>query len=106
MRIQNAEALRLIIAAQRKAVRETRGWERLLPTAKYVILAESAANGLTITSALTPQIQRFLNAHNATVLQEDCALTYAGHNTHLTKSFCQDLLQGHILAIPDTDDPT
>lgn len=39
------------------------------------------------------------------MLQEDCALTYSGHNIYLKISFCQDLLQGHILAILDPDAP-
>ena len=54
----------------------------------------------------TPTIHRFLNARNATDHQSDCSLTYAGNNIYLPTSFCQALLQGHILAIPDLDAPT
>ena len=39
-------------------------------------------------------------------LPSDCSLTYAGNNIYLPTSFCQALLQGHILAIPDPDAPT
>ena len=39
-------------------------------------------------------------------LQADCLLTYAGNNIYLPTYFCQALLQGHILAIPDPDTPT
>ena len=41
-----------------------------------------------------------------TALQADCSLTYAGNNIYLPTSFYQDMLQGHILAIPDPDVPT
>ena len=43
---------------------------------------------------------------NATALQADFLLTYTGNNIYLLTSFCQALLQGHILAIPDPDAPT
>ena len=49
---------------------------------------------------------RFLNVRNATTLQADWYLTYAGNKIYLPTSFCQALLQGHILAIPDPDTPT
>ena len=39
-------------------------------------------------------------------LQADCSLTYAGNNIYIPTYFCQALLQGHILAIPDPDVPT
>ena len=51
-------------------------------------------------------IHPFLNMRNSTELQSDCALTYTGHNLYLTTSFCQYLLQAHILAIPYPDAPT
>ena len=41
-----------------------------------------------------------------TALQADCSLTYAGKNIYLPTSFCQAILKGHILAIPDPDMPT
>ena len=48
----------------------------------------------------------FLNARNETSLKSDCYLTYTGHNIYLPTSFFQALIQGHFLAIPDTDTPT
>ena len=33
-RLQNAEALRSLVAAQREAEKDTKGWDRLLPTAQ------------------------------------------------------------------------
>ena len=65
----------------------------------------SATTGTYITTLLPPTIHRFLNARNVTALQADCSLTYAGNNLYLPTSFCQALLQGHILAIPDPDTP-
>ena len=61
-RLQNAESLLHVVAAQRKADRETRGWYRLLQTAQWLILAASTSDGLTIPSAPPPSIHRFLNA--------------------------------------------
>ena len=86
--------------------KETKGWDRLPPTAHCVILAASATTGTSIPTSPPPTIYRFLNARNATALQADCSLTYAGNNIYLPTSFCQALLQGHILAIPDPDVPT
>ena len=39
-------------------------------------------------------------------LQSYFSLIYAGNNIYLPTSFCQALLQRHILAIPDPDAPT
>ena len=39
-------------------------------------------------------------------LQVDFSLTYSGNKIYLSTSFCQTLLQEHILAIPDPDVPT
>ena len=39
-------------------------------------------------------------------LQADCSLTYAGNNIYLPTYFCQALLQGHTLEIPEPDAPT
>ena len=50
-----------------------------------------------------PTIHRFLNARNATALQVDFLLTYASNNIYLPASFCQALLEGNIMAIPDPD---
>ena len=68
-----------------------------------VILATSATNGTFIPTSPPPTIHRFLKGRNAAALQENSPLTYAGNNLHLTTSFCQAILQGHILAIPDLD---
>ena len=100
------KALRPVVAAQRNMDKETKGWDRLPPTAQRVILAASATTGTSIPTSPTPTIQRFLNVRNATALQSDFLLTYAGRNIYLPNSFFQDLLQGHILAIPDPDAPT
>ena len=43
---------------------------------------------------------------NATALQADCSLIYSGDKIYLPTSPCQELLQGHILAISDPDMPT
>ena len=74
--------------------------------AQRVILAASASDCINIPPSLPQSIHRFLNAHNATALEPDCALTSTGHNLYLPMSFFQALLQGHILAIPVTDTPT
>ena len=86
--------------------KETKGWNRLPPTDQRVILVASATTGTSIPTLPPPTIHRFLNARNATALQEDCLLTYAGNNIYLPTSFCQALLRGHILAIPYPDAPT
>ena len=77
--------------------KETKGWDRLPPTAQRVILAASATTGTSIPTSPPLTIYRFLNASNETALQSDCSLTYAGKNIYLPTSFCQSLLQGHIL---------
>ena len=87
-RLQNAEALRPVVAAQREAEKETKGWDRLPPTAQRVILEASATNGTYIPTSLPPTIHRFLNARNATALQANCPLTYAGKIIYLPTSFC------------------
>ena len=38
-------------------------------------------------------------------LQADCELAYSTHNIYLPTAFCQTLLQGCILVIPDPDAP-
>ena len=105
-RFQNKESLRPVVAAQRNADREMRGWGRLPPTSQWLIPTASAADGLIISSAPPLSIYLFLDACNATTLQADCTLTYLGNNIFLPTAFFQDLLQGHILAIPDPDAPT
>ena len=105
-RLHTAEALRPVAAAQCEAEKETKGWDRLTPTAQRVILAASTTTRTSIPTLTPPTIHRFLNARNATALQADCSLTYAGNNIYIPTSFCQALLQGHILAIPDPDAPT
>ena len=86
--------------------KETKWWDRLPPIAQRIILVASATTGTSILTFLPPTIHRFLNARNATALQADCSLTYAGNKIDLPTSFCQALLQGHILAVPDPDAPT
>ena len=56
--------------------------------------------GMKVPVVALAAIHRFLNARNATDLQADCSLTYAGNKIYLPTSFCQALLQGHILDIP------
>ena len=97
--LQNVEVLRPVPAAQREADRETCSWEILPPTSQRVILAASAADGLTILSAPPPYIHRFIKSRNATELQAKCALTYSGKNIFLPTASFQALHQGHILAI-------
>ena len=104
--LHTAEALRPVVVAQRKAEKETKGWDRLPPTAQRIILAASTTTGTSILTFLPPTIHRFLNARNSTALQANCSLIYAGNNIYLPTSFCWALLQGHILAIPDPDAPT
>ena len=94
-----------VVAAQREAKKKTKGWDRLPPTAQRVILASSATTGTSIPTSPTPTNHRFLNTRNATALQADCSLTYTGNNIYIPTSFCQALLQGHILAIPELDAP-
>ena len=71
-RLHTAESLHPVVAAQREAKKETKGWDRLPPTAKRVILAASATNGTSIPTSTPPTIYRFLKARNATALQADC----------------------------------
>ena len=105
-RLHTAEALGPVVSAQREAEKETKGCDRLPPTAQRVIQAANATNGTSIPTSPPPTIHRFLNAINVVALQFDCSLTYAGNNIYPLTSFCQALLQGHILAIPDPDAPT
>ena len=105
-RLQTVEALCPVISAQHVAENDTKGWDRLPPTAQRVILTTSTTNGTSISTSPPPTIHRFLNAINVMALQADCSLTYAGNNLYLPISFCQALLQGHILAIPDPDATT
>ena len=80
-------------------------WHHLPPMAQRAILEVSASGRITIPSYLSQSLHQFLNARNATALQADCALTYAGQNLYLLMYFLQALLQGHILVIPDLDAP-
>ena len=105
-RLHTAEALLPVVVAQCEAEKDTKGWNRLPPTTQRVILAAIATTGTSIPNLPPPTIHRFLNKRNVTALQADCSLTYAGNNIYLPPSFCQALLQGHILTIPDPDAPT
>ena len=53
-RLHTAEALRPVFATQREAEKETKGWDRLPPTAQRVILAASATTGTSVPT-LPPQ---------------------------------------------------
>ena len=105
-RLHTAEVLCPVVAAQRKMDKETKGWDRLPPTAQRVILVASATTGTSIPTSPPPTVHRFLNARNLTALQANLSLTYSEENIYLPTSFCQALLQGHILAISDPDAPT
>ena len=105
-RFHTAEVLRPVVAAQREAEKDTKGWDCLPPTSKRVILVTSASNGTSIPNSPPPTIHYFLKVRDETALQANCSLIYAGNNIYLPTSFYQALLQGHILAIPDLDAPT
>ena len=105
-KLHTTEALRPVFTAQREVEKDTKGWDRLPPTAKRVILAKISTNRTSIPTSPPPTIHRFLNTRNVTDLQADCSLTYSGKNIYLPTSFFQALLQGHILAIPEPDAPT
>ena len=105
-RLHTVEALCPVVTAQRKAEKETKGWDRLPQTAQRVILSASATNRTAIPASLPPTIHRFLNARNTTALQANFSLTYAGNNIYLPTSLCQAILQGNILDILDLDAPT
>ena len=47
-RLHAAESLRPVVAVQHETDKETKGWDRLPPTAQRVILAASATNGTFI----------------------------------------------------------
>ena len=104
--LHTAEALHPVAAAQSKAEKETKGWDRLPPTAQRAIMVTSATTKNSIPTLPPPTINRFLKARNATALQVNCFLTYTRGGIYLPTSFCQALLQWHILAIPDPDAPT
>ena len=85
--MHTAEALYPVVAAQREAEKETKGWDRLPPTAQSVILAANSTNRTSIPNSPPPTIRRSLNARNATSLQADFLLTYAGNNIYLPTFF-------------------
>ena len=105
-RLKIAKELRPVVAAQREAEKETKGWDHLPLTSHRVILAEGTTNRTSITTSPPPTLHRFLNARNVTDLQDDCTLTYTGNKLYLPTSFYQALPQWHILAIPGPDAPT
>ena len=104
-RLYTAEAIRPAVATQREAEKDTKGWDRIPPTAQRVILSADATTGTFIPTSSPPTIHRFLNARNVTALQANCYLHYTGSNIYLPTSFFQALLQGNILVIPDPDAP-
>ena len=91
-RLHTAKAVCPVVVAQREAEKETKGWDRLPPTAQHVILAASVTTGTSIPTSLPPTIHYFFNARNTTALQSDCSLSYAGNNIYLPISFWQALL--------------
>ena len=76
--LHTAKALCPDVAAHSEAEKETKGWDRLPPTAQRVILAASATTGTSIPTLPPPTIHHFLKARNATSLQANFSLTYAG----------------------------
>ena len=86
-RLHTVVALRPVVATHREAEKETKGWDHLPPIAKRVILAANATTGTSIPNSPPPTIHRFLNTRNATALQADCSLTYAGNNIYLPTYF-------------------
>ena len=66
----------------------------------------SATNGTSIMTSPPPTIHRFLNTRNVTDLQADYALNCARNNFYLHNSFYRALLQGKILATPESYAPT
>ena len=101
VQLQSSETIFLVITPQRISKRDTKGLDCLLSTEQCIILAASALDVVNITKNPPPNIHCFVNVQKFTVLQAFCALTYAGHNLYLPTSFCQNILQGHILEIPD-----
>ena len=71
-RLHTAKLLCPVVAAQCEAEKETKGWDRLPPTAQRVILAVSATTGTSIQTSPPPTIHRFLNTRNTTALHADC----------------------------------
>ena len=71
IQLHTAEALRPVVAAQRDAEKETKGWNRLPPTDQRVILEASATTGTSIPTSPPSAIHRLLNARNTTALQAD-----------------------------------
>ena len=104
-RLHTEEALRPVVAAQSEAEKETKGWNRIPPMSQRLILSARTTNGTSIPNSPPPILHRFLNARKTISFQDDCALTYTGNNIYLPTSFCQYLLQGHILEIIDLDAP-
>ena len=86
-RLHTAEVLRPVVTTQREVEKDTNGWDRLPPTAQHVIQATSATTRTSIPTSPPPTIHRFLKARNATALQADFSLTYAGNNIDLPTYF-------------------
>ena len=104
--LHTEEALCPVVASQSEAEKDTKKWDCLPPTSQIVILAASATTRTYIPISPPPTIHQFLNARNWTTLHDNFSLTYTGKNIYLTISFYQDLLQGHIMAIPNLDSST
>ena len=100
-RLQNAEALCPVFDTQCK---EGMG----LSTTNSLVSHPGGKrlHRTSIPTSLPPTLHRFIIARNATALQANCALAYAGNNLYLPTSFCQALIQDNILDIPERDAPT
>ena len=85
--LQNAEALCIVFAAQRKVYQETKVWFGLSIISQNFILVQITLYGLNIPSSPPQSINHFLNERNSNVLQAGCVLTYAGNNIYLKTSF-------------------
>ena len=46
--LKNTEALHPVVSEHREAEKETKGWDRIPPTAQQVVLEERVANGTLI----------------------------------------------------------
>ena len=79
---------------QREMDKETKGWDRLTPTSQRIILATSPTSRTSIPTSPPPIFHRFINTRNATDIQADFRLTYAGNNIYLLTSFARPSSKG------------
>ena len=79
------------------------GFGKLKLKAQCLILATSASYRVATPVKTHQFIYQFLNTRNNTTLRYECDLEYSRNNLYISTSFYQDILQGHILAIPYFD---